>query len=104
MIEKTMDADNVIYNYEWFKTTYHYIDATQKKIATLENEKEAFNESAGPRQNWSFEDKNEYSRLSSTISGLKNYKNDLIAEYNAKSKMINRKIFKGGDLPPEIYE
>jgi hypothetical protein len=104
IVTKTLDADNVIYNYEWFKKAYHAIQAVEHQIKNIQQEKKEFKQDAGPRKDWTFEDKTESSRLSATISGLKNHRNSLIAEYNAKSKMINRKIFKGGDLPEEIAQ
>jgi len=104
VISKTLDSDNVLYNYEWFKQVYRDIKATDNKIVNIESEKNDFMTSAGDRNGWSFEDKNEYSRLSSTLTGLKNYRQDQVAQYNARSKMLNRKLFKGWDLPPEIQE
>jgi len=102
IIEKTLDADNVISNYEWFKNTYHDIQATDIKISIAQEDIKNFNESAGSRNKWTFEDKNESSRLSSVLTGLKNYRQDLTAQYNARAKMLNRKFFMGKDIPPEI--
>lgn len=102
VVTKTLDSDNVIQNYEWFKQTYRDVLAAEAKITTLEDEKKMFMDSAGDRKDWSFEDKNEYSRLGSTISGLKNHRQDLVAQYNARSKMMNRSIFKGSDVPYEL--
>jgi hypothetical protein len=103
VVSKTADADNVIYNYEWFKNTYNSVLATDQKIINLENEITSFTGLVGDRKNWTFEDKNEYARLSSTLTGLKNHRANIVADYNAKSSMINRKIFKGGDLPTNLY-
>lgn len=101
--DKTLDADNVIYNYEWFKQQYEDIQATRRK---RENAKQAilsFKKTAGPRKNWTFEDKNEYARLNSVHLGLNNHLENLIATYNARSKMATRSIFKEG-LIPETME
>jgi hypothetical protein len=102
IVNKTIDADNVIYNYEWFKKTHENYLASLVKIKTAEEQVAQFKEDAGPRKDWSFEDKTEYSRIQSVVTGLKNHSEDIRAEYNAKSKMVNRKIFKGGDLPSEL--
>lgn len=102
VIEKTMDADNILYNYEWFKQTHQDFKAINGKI---ENSKEALDQfvaTAGLRENWSFEDKNEYSRLNTIVLGLKNQRQDIVATYNARSKMANRAIFKRG--VPETLE
>ena len=106
VIERTLDPDNVIYNYEWFKLKYEEYLATKTKIKNTESTLATFKADAGPRSDWSFEDKNESSRLSSVLLGLQNYIEDIKAEYNAKSRMVNRKIFKMGDkvLPERIEE
>lgn len=102
--EKTLDPDNVIYNYEWFKLKYENYLATENKIKNAKAALETFKVDAGPRDKWSFEDKTESSRLSSIVLGLQNYIEDIVAEYNAKSRMVNRNIFKAGDkvLPERI--
>jgi hypothetical protein len=102
IIEKTTDADNVIGNYEWFKQCYEDLQATDVKIKNAEAQIKSFEESAGPRKDWTFEDKTEHSRLNSVLLGLKNYREELVAKYNARSKMANRKIFKSGDLPESV--
>lgn len=102
IIEKTMDADNVIYNYEWFKEAYNEIEATDLKIQNASSAVALFKDEAGSRTDWTFEDKNEYSRLNTIFMGLQNYRISLAAKYNARSKMVNRKIFKGRDCPFEI--
>jgi len=102
IIEKTTDADNVIYNYEWFKQSYEDLQATDVKIKNAEAQIKSFEDSAGPRKDWTFEDKTEHSRLNSVLLGLQNYREDLVAKYNARSKMANRKIFKSGELPEQV--
>lgn len=100
--DKTMDADNVIYNYEWFKQRYQDVRAVDAKIVSSRQSVAAFEQSAGPRKEWTREDRIEHSRLSSVLLGLRQQRNDLAADYNARSRMANRSIFKGGDLPDSI--
>jgi len=104
VVERTLDPDNVIYNYEWFKLKYENYLATENKIKNAKATLETFKTDAGPRDKWSFEDKTESSRLSAIVLGLENYIEDIVAEYNAKSRMVNRSIFKAGDkiLPERI--
>lgn len=102
VIDKTMNADNAIYNYEWFKQQYNDYLAIQKKIEEAQNAVINFEFSAGERSTWTFEDKTEHSRLNSIVDGLKYQLQDIISEYNAKSKMVNRAILKTGDLPETI--
>jgi hypothetical protein len=104
IINKTIDADNVIYNYEWFKQRHEDIGAIDTKIVQADKVVEQFKEDAGPRPDWHREDREESARLSSVAMGLKQQKADLAAEYNARSRMVNRSIFKAGDvtLPESI--
>ena len=96
IVSKTVDVDNVIYNYEWFKNQYEAYGAITTKINKAEQDFKDFNTQAGPRKEWTFEDKGESARLGSIASGLKYQRADLVAEYNARSKMVNRSIFKSG--------
>ncbi|QIG69791.1 hypothetical protein EVB81_222 [Rhizobium phage RHph_I46] len=102
VVSKTFDADNIIYNYEWFKRQYNDIIAFNQKIDIAQSQISRFEESAGPRTNWTFEDKQEANRLNSVVLGLRNQRESMIAEYNAKSSMVNRSIFKTDDLPETI--
>ena len=101
VIEKTLDADSVVYNYEYFKQAKEDILAMDKKIETAKLAVEDFAKSAGPREKWDFRDKEEASRLSTNLVGLQNVREDMKATYNARMKMANRALFKG-DAPLEI--
>ncbi|HMP67351.1 MAG TPA: hypothetical protein PKA60_01205 [Candidatus Paceibacterota bacterium] len=100
--EKTLDADNAIYNYEYFKQAYQDIGAMDKKIETAKTAIETFNQSAGARENWDFRDKEEASRLTTNLTGLQNVRNDMVATYNGRARMVNRSIFMGNDVPQSI--
>ena len=102
--EKTLDADNVIYNYEYFKQAYQDIGAMDLKIATAGAAIDDFNESAGPREKWDFRDKEESARLRTNLTGLQNVRNDMVATYNARARMVNRSIFMGKDVPSLIEQ
>lgn len=99
---KTFNADNMIYNYEWFKQQYNDYEAINKKIERAEMSVNSFKENAGNRKEWTFEDKNEFSRLVSISDGLSYQKEDIISKYNARSQMANREIFKTNDLPTQL--
>ena len=102
VIGKTLDADNIIYNYEWFKQTYQDVKAIDRKIENAVLVVKNFKESAGARSEWTFEDKTESSRLNTVVLGLKNQRQDLVATYNARSAMATREIFKTGELPERL--
>lgn len=104
IVNKTIDADNVIYNYEWFKQRHEDIGAIESKIELSVSAVNSFESSAGERKDWHREDREEHARLSTVRLGLEQQRADLVAEYNARSRMVNRSIFKTGDseLPEEI--
>lgn len=102
VLTKTFDADNMIYNYQWFKQQYQDIQAISTKADAADAAVAAFEASAGPRSAWTFEDKNRSAQLASISLGLKNQRATMVAEYNARSQMANRSIFKTGELPDQI--
>lgn len=101
---RTLTPDNIIYNYEWFHRQYGDYLAMSTKLWNAEAGLSAFEESVGPRSGWQFEDRQEYSRLSSIVLGLKNQRADLIQTYNARSRMTNRNIFRGREAPTELTQ
>lgn len=101
-IDKTINADNAIYNYEWFKQQYEDIEATKRKLDNASIAVDVFYKNAGDRKNWTFEDKNEAARLESIKVSLQNILEQQIADYNARAKMANRNIFQNGIMPSFI--
>lgn len=101
-VERTLAPDNAIYNYEWFKRQNADIAAMTVKLSSAEQAKTDFEASAGPRDKWAFDDKTEWNRLNTIVLGLRNQRASMVAEYNARSEMANRTIFKTGDLPTSI--
>lgn len=99
IIDKTLTADNAIYNYEWFKQQREDISSMEVKIIQAQRAVENFDTLAGPRKDWTFEDKNESARLNAVKQGLQSQYQDMVATYNARAKMANRNIFLDGKLP-----
>ena len=102
IFEKTVDADNAINNYEWFKTQFQEIQSLERKVAIAQQSISLFEASAGPRDSWDFRTRDEAFRLNSNLSGVRNVRSDAIAEYNARARMANRSIFMGRDVPEHI--
>ena len=102
ILSDTLDRDNVKYNYEWFKQRHEDIDAIDVKIRLAVTDVNQFKEDAGPRKGWKREDRIESSRLRAVSTGLQQQRADLAADYNARSRMVNRAIFKGNDTPERI--
>lgn len=59
-------------------------------VSSLAEFKELYGTSAN---DWDWETKQEYNRLNTIKIGLINQDENLVAEYNARSKMANRAIF-----------
>jgi hypothetical protein len=102
VVDKTLTAQNAIYNYEWFKQQYEDIRANAKKIENAQLSAADFRVAAGVRSDWTFEDKTEDARLQSIVLGLQNQQEQLVADYNARMKMANRILFKDTLLPPYL--
>ena len=94
IISKTYDAENAIYNYEWFKSQYQDIQATERIIRNTGLEMDAYKEMYGSASDWDWQTKQDYNSLQGVYLGQQNYYEGLIADYNARSEMANRNIFK----------
>jgi hypothetical protein len=99
---QVLNAENAIYNYEWFKQQYQNIEATKKQLVNARESRTYFEEAAGARENWTFEDKNEHARLSAVVLGIENNLETQIANYNARASMATRNIFEDSVLPSYI--
>ena len=81
VIDKTINANNAIYNYEWFKQQVEDIKALNSKYELAVKSAEEFKIEAGAREKWTFEDKTESARLNAVAQGLKSQLEDVIATY-----------------------
>ncbi len=102
LVGDVLDRENVKSNYEWFKEQHEAINSIDVKIKIAAKDVARFKREAGPRAKWKREDKNEAARKQSILSGLEQHRADLAAKYNARSRMVNRAIFKGNDTPERI--
>lgn len=98
IVTKTYNADNALYNYHWFKERSGAIIALQTTIDQSTAAQTDFEKSAGPRSSWTFEDKQEDSRLRIVVQGQMAQYNSLVQEYNARAKEADRAIFQD-ELP-----
>lgn len=101
VVQKTFDADNMIYNYEWFRQQYADIQAMDQKIAASASSLASFERSAGPRTGWASSDRNRWDFLNSQVLGLTNQRTTMVATYNGRASQANRSIFMAG-LPETI--
>jgi len=103
-MEKTLDSDNIILNYEYFKDQHRAILAMDQKIKIAQDALDKFEKDAGPRKDWDLRDKEEHSRLTANVTGTMNMKKDMVAQYNANASKTNKNIFMGKDVPQRIEE
>ena len=102
VIDKTMDGEKAISNYEWFKNQEQQIKVLGKQMDRAVEELNDFKITlSSDRKNWDRFDKDEYSRLRSNITGIGQMLDAAIGDYNAKSSMVNRAVFKN-NLPTNI--
>jgi len=99
---KVMNADNAIDSYEWFVQQEKDIERLYQQEANHIEAFDRFKEGLPKnREKWSFFDKEEYQRLSTNITAQKDMVNRAIQNYNAKSAMVTKNIFKD-NLPSNL--
>ena len=91
LIQHTVDVDTAFSNYEWFHNTYQDILATQAKIKTAYDMTQQSGISQETKENYL-----------TNYTGAINYLQSTVADYNAKSSMWNRTLFKDKKLPYTI--
>lgn len=97
-----MNGDNAIYNYEWFKEQETYIRQCLKDEEIAKEEWDNFVASLPEdRTQWTSQDKDEEASLRNSYYALQKLTNKAMEDYNARSSMANRAIFKD-NLPSNI--
>lgn len=99
---KILNADNAIYNYEWFKQKYQDIEVSKRNYKLAKSNYDSYVSSLGERSTWGFEDKTEVARLNAVVLGLQTNLEGQIGDYNARASMATRNIFEDGVLPSYI--
>lgn len=101
VIEKTLDPNAVIYNYEYFKQAYQDIQAMDVKITVAERDAKDFDAQFKGRHDMDRDDKQESDRLHAIVMGLQQERQSEVATYNARAQMANRNIFRT-DTPSHL--
>jgi len=91
VINKTLQTDNIINNYEWFHDAYGQYRARVSQIA---QHKQFMTEA----------DKSETSRLRIELGAIQQSCRELAARYNANATKSNRSIFMGQEAPESLSE
>jgi len=108
VVDKTINADNALFNYEEFFNKYEgakmqaiNIKNTEKAIQIL---KDIYGSDA---IKWPKDVRGDYSNLQQNIEGYKMMYQKITQEYNADSQKFNRNLFKSKSLPymlPDDYK
>ena len=88
VINKTLETDNIIYNYEWFFNTNAQFNARAAQI----REYQAITET----------DPDERIRLRTELSAMKQSCRELANSYNANAMKLNRAFFRSKNLPETL--
>ena len=97
-----MTGKNAIYNYEWFKQQEADIKRLAEQFTVAQKAVNTYKADLPEnRKDWDREDKNELSRLRANATGVDMMLKQAIGDYNAKSSMVSRSVFKD-NLPSNI--
>lgn len=86
VMTRTLDADNIITNYEWFYDASNNIMSRQKQISDT-------------TAMMAVAKGDMLDRLTIELMGQKQSCRDLVAEYNSNASKSNRSIFMANNLP-----
>lgn len=100
--ERTFNADNMIYNYEWFHLRLADYQTSVQQGDAKEAERQQFLASAGLRDRWDIATQREDRQLSVELSGLRQQSIVIANEYNSHVAMANRNLFRERDLPDHL--
>lgn len=90
VINKTLQTDNIIHNYEWFFDVNAQFNARRGQIATHSKMLAAEKDAA------------ERSRLNIELAAMRQSCRDLATKYTANSDKANRSLFKSRGLPETL--
>jgi len=104
VVERVVNPDAIVQNYEWYEQQMRDIKAIEGQIKDAEAATKRFKDDNGPSKNWAFDQREEYARLNSHITGLSQARRSMIQTYNARASMITRNLWKSKTLPHQIEE
>ena len=99
---KVINSDKAIENYEWFKVQESRIQAMNIQEKIQQKSLDDYIEMVGKDSSkWTAQDKSQINFLKTVVDGTRLQVNNMIAEYNAKSSMKHKALFKN-NLPTNI--
>jgi len=102
VVDQTLDADEAIETYEWFKSQEAFINQCYTNEEIAKEEWEVFKSGLdADTSKWSDFQQREESSLRGSYYALQKLTNKALEDYNAKASMTNKAIFKD-NLPSNI--
>lgn len=89
VINKTLETNNIISNYEWYWDAYGQYQSRQGQIRQF---KGMLGDSAGEERN----------RVRIELAAIQQSCRDLVTRYNVNSEKTNKSIFKGREAPEKL--
>lgn len=102
IIDKTLDANNVIFNYENFKDMYNNSKAQVMNIVNTQKTMQGIKDTYGEPKTWSKDIRSDFAFQQSNLDGFMMQYQSIVKQYNSDSSKLNRKIFKDNKLPSEL--
>lgn len=105
VITRVVNPDAIVQNYEWYEQQFKDIKAMEGQVRDGEDAAKRFKEDNGvDASKWAYDQRQEYARLNSNVTGLHSAKRRMVEDYNARAGMITRNLWKRSDLPQHIEE
>lgn len=100
--QKVLTADKAIESYEWFKMQESQIKSMYTQEEIQQKALDDYLKMIGnDRTQWTSQDKSHINFLRTVLDGTRMQVNNMIAEYNAKSSMKHKVLYKN-NLPTNI--
>ncbi len=91
VINKTYNTEYCLNNYHWFLETDQAIQQSDTQIANVQQQISDFKATFGTdASKWNFAATQQYGQESASLAGLRNYRADLVGQYNAKTQELDR--------------
>lgn len=96
VVKDQIDAEKAVENYEWFRRQHAEIEAQRNQLQNAYEAHDTFHNQTWPDDGWrDHRDAREtHSRLHTRITGSQDQLENLVSEYNARSDMAHRAMFK----------
>lgn len=103
IVDKTLNADNALFNYEQFHDLYQGAKQQVMNISNcksqINNLKETYGEDASK---YPKDVRNDLSFQQQTLEGYLLQYQKIVTEFNSNSQKLNRELFKSKDLPYQL--